>query len=54
MFTCQVDIGEALSQGGDGGGEGVNRLVCDVPTLTQVQPAQVRNVTDQQSRRRVC
>ncbi len=29
-------MGEALSQGGDGGGEGVHRLVCDVSTLTQV------------------
>lgn len=36
VFTCQVDVGEALSQGGDGGGEGVNRLVCDAPTLAQV------------------
>lgn len=29
-------MGEGLSQGRDGGGEGVHRLVCDVATVTQV------------------
>lgn len=50
---CQADVCEALSQGGDGGGERVHRLVGDVGTLAQVQPAQVRNVTHQQAGRSV-
>lgn len=47
-------MGEALSQGGDGGGEVVERLVSDAPALTEVQPGQVRNEAHQQARRRIC
>lgn len=46
-LTCQVDVGEALSQGGDVGGERVHRLVGDAPAVAQVQLGQVRNVTHQ-------
>lgn len=52
-LTCQVQVDEALSEGGDGGGEGVDRLVRDAPTLAQVQPAQVRHEPHQQAGRRV-
>lgn len=52
-LTCQVQVDQGLSEGGDGGGEGVDRLVRDAPTLTQVQPGQVRDEAHQQARRHV-
>lgn len=52
-LTCQVQVDQRLSEGGDGGGEGVDRLVRDAATLTQVQPGQVRDEAHQQARRHV-
>lgn len=52
-LTCQVQVDQAVSEGGDGGGEGVDRLVRDAPTLTQVQPGQVRDEAHQQAGRHV-
>jgi len=46
-------VGEAVPQGAGGAGEGEHRLVADVATLAQVQPAQVRQVARQEAGRGV-
>ena len=46
-------MGEALSEGGDGGGERVDRLVSDVQTLAQVQSDEPGDVAHQQAGRRL-
>lgn len=44
MCTCQADVREALSQRGQGRGQRVDGLVCDVAALAEVKLGQVRKI----------